>query len=102
MTFQLIGNDRYKIYLDRIPVRSIRLSNSEIKEISEFNLEYIEALEEQNKVQEYYDDVLGDIEEQAEFIREAEELMSNIKNSKVREQMEDIIESIASAVSGHI
>jgi len=91
MTFQHIGNDRYKIYLDRVPSRSIRLSISEINEISEFNPEYIEALEEQSKTQEYYDDVLGDIEEQCAVIRELQEEVSNIKDDDIRTKLEAII-----------
>ena len=54
------------------------------------------------QLQEYYDDVLSDIEEQLGLFREAEELIKNIKNDTVRSEIEDILEDIQNQVSGHI
>jgi len=105
MTFQYIGNDRYKIYLDRIPSRSIRLSIDEINEINEIaenNPTVIQQKDDIEKLQIYYDDVLGDIEEQLGLFREAEELIKNIKNDTVRSEIADILEALQNQVSGHI
>lgn len=102
MKFEYIGGDRYKIYLDRIPARSIRLHVDEIAELCENNKAFIELQDNSYKLQEYYDDILGDIEEQLGLFREAEELVKNIKNEKVRIEIEDILEALQNQVSGHI
>lgn len=102
MTFQYIGNDRYKITLDRIPARSIRLSSDEIDELCEENPEVQQLKADKAQLQKYYDDVLGDIEEQLGLFRKAEELIKNIKNDTVRSEIEDILEDIQNQVSGHI
>ena len=68
MLFQYLGNDRYKIHLDRIPVRSIRVSGIELNDMADGSPIVSELRENIKTLQWDYDDILGDVKEIAKRI----------------------------------
>lgn len=95
MTFQYIGNDRYKIYLDRVPARSIRLHVDEINEIAEGCEVLEEAKEDLEILQDEHNDVLQDIKDLSKRIEYYLKLDSTQDIEDITEMLKDIKETIS-------